>query len=185
MKIETQIKINKVNRGILLTGLTLLALLFIGIGIGPGSSVTPGAQAHNQNAVPNGKVSDELRARMLGGSAQSTIVRVILQFSDTPTGPLNALLNSNGVHIRSQFRYLNTFVVDLPASVVSELAEFSEVSYISLDYNIKTFGHISSTTGADAVRTQTSTTLLGGTTTTYLDGTGIGIAGAMALSRWI
>src|ERR1035437_174315 len=173
MKIETQIKMNKASRGILLTSIMLLALLFVGIGP---DNVIPGAQAHNQNSAANGRVSDELRSRMLDGSAANTIVRVVLQFSDSPSGQLNALLNRNGVHIRSKFSYLNTFIVDLPASVVSELASFSEVSYISLDDDTKAFGHISSTTGADAVRTQTTTNLLGGTTTTSLDGTGIGIA---------
>ncbi|HLL99896.1 MAG TPA: S8 family serine peptidase, partial [Pyrinomonadaceae bacterium] len=134
-------------------------------------------RAQSQNAVANSsKVSDELRARVINNSSNNNVVRVILQLSEPPRGQLNALLNRNGIHVRANFRNLNSMVVELPAGVVDELASFSEVSFVSLDSKTEAFGHISATTGTDAVRAQTTSTLLGGTTTTYLDGSGIGIA---------
>src|SRR5437764_11357183 len=103
-------------------------------------------------------------------------VQVILQLSDKPSGELNALLNRNGVHIRAHFKNFNSYAVELPASVVAELSDFDEVAYISSDRATQSLGHVSQTTGTDAVRQQTSTSLLGGTTSYTLDGTGIGIA---------
>src|SRR2546430_17511564 len=50
------------------------------------------------------------------------------------------------------------------------MAAHGEVKFVSLDRESGTFGHISLTTGADAVRNTN------GVTTTGLDGTGIGIA---------
>ena len=103
-------------------------------------------------------------------------VGVVLQLKDKPSGGLNALLNRSGVHVRARLEALSAVAVELPASVLEELASFSEVEFISEDSAVASFGHLSATTGADAVRTQTKTTLLGGTTTYALDGTGVGIA---------
>jgi serine protease AprX len=60
--------------------------------------------------------------------------------------------------------------VELPASVVDQLSSYSEVSYVSLEKEVKPLGgHLSHTTGADAVRSMAP---IG----TKYDGTGIGIA---------
>src|SRR5205085_4605819 len=133
------------------------------------------ASAGKNSGHANGnKVSPDLHGKSAG------LVRVILQLNDKPSGPLNALLNRNGVHVRATFSNFNAQAVELPESVVDELASFSEVTYVSVDRATQSLGHVSLTTGADAVRqqTRTTTTLLGGTTTTSytLDGTGIGIA---------
>ena len=56
--------------------------------------------------------------------------------------------------------------------MVEELASHTEVDSINEDEEVMALGHLTSTTGADDVRTQTSST---GVRTT-LDGTGIGIA---------
>ncbi|MDQ3745466.1 MAG: S8 family serine peptidase, partial [Acidobacteriota bacterium] len=151
-----------------LTALSLLLCLCLSI------MVTDRAHAGGQSGQGGGKsakVSPDLR-----GGSDASLVKVILQLSGKPSGQLNALLNRNGVHVRAHFQSFNSYAVELPADVVDELASFDEVSYVSLDRQTQSFGHITLTTGADAVRQQTTTSLLGGTTTTTLDGTGIGIA---------
>ncbi|HYO91444.1 MAG TPA: S8 family serine peptidase, partial [Pyrinomonadaceae bacterium] len=91
---------------------------------------------------------------------------MILQFSGKPSGRLNALLNRNDVHVRAHFENFNVSAVELPASVVQELASFSEVSYVSFDREVDSLGHVETTTGALATRTQQSN----------LDGRGVTIA---------
>src|SRR5438067_10369390 len=145
----------------LLTSLALILALFV--------SITPRTTASSGSSSSHAsKISSDLKVK---GQDQ---VRVILQLSDKPSGELNALLNRNGVHIRAHFKNFNSYAIELPASVVAELSDFDEVAYISSDRATQSLGHVSLTTGADAVRQQTSTSLLGGTTSYALDGTGIG-----------
>src|SRR5947209_5830664 len=105
-----------------------------------------------------------------------SLIKVILQIDGKMSGRLNGFLNSNGVHIRKSFANFNSYLVELPASAIEELASFDEVSYVSPDAEVKTLGHLTTTTGADAVRQQTKPGLLGSTTSYTLDGTGVGIA---------
>src|SRR2546421_7578418 len=160
----------------LIVALSLLFALCCSIVITDNQVVMRRAEAKNSGHENGKKVSPDLQ----GKSAGSSLVRVILQLNGKPTGQLNALLNRNGVHVRASFSNFNALSVELPANVVDELADFSEVAYVSADRQTQSLGHVSLTTGADAVRqqTRTTTTLLGGTTTTNytLDGTGIGIA---------
>ncbi|MDQ3918141.1 MAG: S8 family serine peptidase, partial [Acidobacteriota bacterium] len=102
-------------------------------------------------------------------------VGVVLQLNGKPSGKLNSLLSRAGVHVRAHLKALDAVTVELPASMVDELASFSEVEFVSADAEVASFGHVSATTGTDLVRTQTTKTLLG-TTTTTLDGSGVGIA---------
>jgi len=130
----------------------------------------------NASAKSNGGGSSRKVSADLGGKASGELVRVVLQLGGKPGGQLNALLNRGGVHVRAHFQNLNSYAVELPAGVVDELAAFDEVSYVSLDRETQPLGHLTATSGTDNVREQKSTTLLGGTTTTILDGTGVGIA---------
>jgi serine protease AprX len=117
------------------------------------------------------KVSSDLNAK--SGRKGSEKVSIILQLDGKPTGRLNALLNRNGVHVNGQFDGLGMLAVELPADVIEELASFDEVSYVSSDSEVLSLGsHISTTTGAEAVRQQVSAA----GTSYVLDGTGIGIA---------
>jgi subtilisin family serine protease len=110
-------------------------------------------------------------------------VSVVLQLDSPPSGQLNALLERNGVHVRGNFTDLGMIAADLPAGVLDELANYPEVNFVSQDSPMHSFGYVTSTTGADAVRTESTTNggllglgLLATTTTTTYDGTGIGIA---------
>src|SRR5258708_11129959 len=122
------------------------------------------------------KVSPDLRTRVRHAHQRSQEnnndedVKVILQFNGPASAGLVALLSRNGVHVRKHFNNFNSHMVELPASVVEELASFPEVRCVSLDAEVKSFGHVSLTTGADAARANS------GGTGTGVDGTGIGIA---------
>src|ERR1051325_2955732 len=145
---KTQINLKIVYRGILvlaiLLGLTC-SLIFSG-GFLPTVHAAQGSQ-------PTGyKVSDDLRNR-IAHSSNSDTARVILQLTELPTGGLNALLNSNGVHVRADYRNLGIMVVDLALGVINALAKYDTVKFISPDTSTKAFGHVSATTGADAIRT--------------------------------
>ncbi|MBA3805236.1 MAG: S8 family peptidase, partial [Acidobacteria bacterium] len=145
------------------TSLTLLVALCAGIAL---SENTGRAQSIQLPAAHAHKLSFDLNEQAQGAGR----LEVILQLNSKPSGSLNALLNRNGVHVRAQFRNFNSYAIELPASAIEELSSFNEVAHISLNNRIESFGHVSSTTGADAVRTAAIPT------TSATDGTGIGIA---------
>ncbi|MBD0326595.1 MAG: S8 family serine peptidase, partial [Pyrinomonadaceae bacterium] len=146
------------------TSLMLLATLWASFTLSEG---TGHAQSKLKSAAHASKLSADLSERRPAGTAR---LDCILQLSGKPSGRLNALLNRNGVRIRAHFNSFNSYAVELPASVIEELASFAEVSHISLNKAVESFGHVSNTSGADAVRS-TAGVLASG-----LDGTGIGIA---------
>src|ERR1043165_2503602 len=148
------------------TSLMLLATLWAAFTLSEG---TGHAQSNQRSAAAQAvKLSPDLDKRRTG--AATARLDCILQLNAKPSGRLNALLSRNGVHIRAHFNSFDSYAIELPASVIEELASFSEVSHISLNNAVESFGHVSSTTGADAVRSTA------GTTTSGLDGTGVGIA---------
>jgi len=147
--------------------LTLLALLFAPCaGL---SSTTAGARTFS---VPAEKMSPDLRD-LLRTSPERAQAKVIVQLKDTGDR-LPSLLG--GVSLR-QFQKLNLRALLLPVSALETLAARDDVRYVSLDRQVAPAGHVTTTTGTESVRVQTSAELLGLVrTTTTLDGTGIGIA---------
>src|SRR5215213_8079682 len=97
-------------------------------------------------------------------------VRVIIQPSEGWSGELDTTVLGYGATNVRQFQNFRFRVVDLPANAAAVLALRSDVAYVSLNREVRTLGHVTVTTGADAVRSTS------GTTTSGLDGTGIGIA---------
>ena len=119
----------------------------------------------NEKSRKHDKLGSDLREQL----QDSSNVSAILQLDGKPSGQLNALLASNGIKIRKHFDQLNSFALELPASVVEPLASFPEVSFISIDSEVRSFGgHVARTSGADNVRPMS--------TDGALDGSGIGIA---------
>ncbi|MFN2452690.1 MAG: S8 family peptidase [Pyrinomonadaceae bacterium] len=119
--------------------------------------------------TPADKVSPDLREQQRGRKERDEQISVILQLNAPASGQLNALLNRNGVHIKGRFEQLNSYALELPASVVEELTAFEEVLSISSEQQVKSLGHLSQTTGADAAARAWSGR-------SNLDGSGIGIA---------
>ncbi|MBD0373278.1 MAG: S8 family serine peptidase [Pyrinomonadaceae bacterium] len=156
-----------------LTSLLLVVALACASLMGVAASAdSKGKKGKDGDRNHKSKVSSDLKDKKSGGKKDSKKAEVIIQLQGKPTGRLNALLNSNGVHIRGQFDNLNMLSVELPTDVIDELASFDEVSYISSDREVVSLGYLSTTTGADSVRQQMSATGISYT----LDGKGIGIA---------
>ncbi|HVG35210.1 MAG TPA: S8 family serine peptidase, partial [Pyrinomonadaceae bacterium] len=165
--------------------LCALSLTFMGHAASTSAqSKRAGSAQGNGRRHRSDKVSSDLRERMRGARPSEDRVKVILQLNDAESGSLASLLKRNGIRVKGDFKNFGARAVELPASVVEELASHPEVEYISTDRKIEGHGHITSTTGADAapkITTTTSTSLLGlvtttSTTSTAVDGTGVGIA---------
>jgi serine protease AprX len=125
-----------------------------------------------QTTAPGSKLSPDLRLRGNDGSH----IRVIVQ----PTSKWNPLLDSvlrdlGGILVETM-QNLPLQIVSLPANRIEEFAASDQVHYVSPDREINMLGHVTSTTGADAVRTENTTSILNLVKTTNLDGSGIGIA---------
>ncbi len=113
----------------------------------------PTSSAGNQQRV---KVSSALREQAQDAKTGQDKIATILQLNGQPSRGLNALLNRNGVRVKAQFRNFSSLAVELPVSAVEELASFKEVNFLSQDAKVQAQGHLSLTTGADAVRQQTT-----------------------------
>ncbi|HEY0003647.1 MAG TPA: S8 family serine peptidase, partial [Pyrinomonadaceae bacterium] len=161
------------------TWLSLLALL-----IALCTVLLPAGNNRAQATSIYKKLAPDLR-RMTGSRRNDNArVNVIVQFNRSPDEEIESLLKGNGTRSLRQFRNFNSRLVSLPVHAVEALAAHDAVRYISVDRQTGTYGHITSTTGTDAIRTQvktTTTTLFGivtatMTTTTTLDGAGLSIA---------
>jgi subtilisin family serine protease len=132
------------------------------------------------------KLSPELLA--LAEGEQSGSVNVIVQQEpsaqrSTLLGPVLNLLNlvnivnELGGRVTRNLAGLGAVSARVPAKSLRDLASRSEVRYVSPDRALVVSGHVETTTGTAAVRTQTTPALLGllQTTTTF-DGSGVGIA---------
>ena len=128
--------------------------------------VQPASAGHGQGK--SRKISSRLLERNSSQSSGET-ARVIIQLGKGKGGALVGLLNRNGIKLRKEFKNLDSAVVDVPIALLPELEALDDVHFLTEDEEIVSFGHVSSTTGADDVRSQS---LYGGS----LDGSGIGIA---------
>jgi len=122
------------------------------------------------------KISPDLRKSMESAGSQKGRVSVILQVDDVRSAQLNDLFARYGVKVSSRMSRLGTLKVEVPVKALKELAASNEVYHLSADREVRAFGHVTATTGADAVRQQTTTSPLGEITNYKLDGSGIGIA---------
>ncbi|HEY0100263.1 MAG TPA: S8 family peptidase, partial [Pyrinomonadaceae bacterium] len=126
------------------------------------------------------KISSELLDASRRGSRkhQNERVKVILQLNGKANPAFELFLQAYGARTTRNFAKLNARAVELPARAIKALAARGELRFASSDQEMIPAGHVSETTGADAVRNSSSAGALNlpGGTSTYLDGTGIGIA---------
>src|SRR6185503_12032430 len=148
MKVNTMMRTKPSTLTSLTVGLALLLAI-----AGSGLLITKVSAAPDK-AAPAQKVADNLLTRTSHSNGDER-VNIILQV-DSVTGPLKALLNRNGVHVNKQFKNFNAYAIELPSSAIAELASFDEVRFVSFDDEVVSLGHVSSTTGADDVRSQTT-----------------------------
>mgnify|MGYP003694196281 CR=1 FL=1 len=102
-------------------------------------------------------------------------VTAILQVNDVNSSQLRSLLARHGVLVGDSMAKLGAMKVELPIKAVEALAKSDAMNYISPDRQMESFGHVTSTTGADQVRNAPGliSSLLG---STGIDGSGVGIA---------
>src|SRR3989441_10143202 len=155
----------KIKRAHVVASLTCLSLV-----LSLSGGIMVGDRARAQSLAKR-KVSSDLSAKSHSLTNTNTdTVKVIVQLGAPMSSSLNSLLNSNGVHVRKTFQTLGAHSVEMPASIVDTVAAFNEVDFVSFDRPTQSMGHLSATTGADAVRTTSGINVNG------VDGTGIGIA---------
>src|SRR5919109_2704116 len=93
------------------------------------------------------KVSQDLR-QLQNETGQ---VSIIIQPSSKWNPLLDSLLTRLGGVLVHTMENLPVYVATLPASRIEELASSDQVRYISLDREIRMLGHVTYTTGADAI----------------------------------
>ncbi|MDQ3817691.1 MAG: S8 family serine peptidase, partial [Acidobacteriota bacterium] len=142
-------KKSKLNKFV--SWLVCLAIL-LSLNMGIIVSGAPAPQNNKGKVVTPAKISADLHKAVKGPNADAKSVNVIIQLSAPASGPLKALLNSSGVHVKGSYKNLRMLAVEMPANVVEQLAVFSEVDYVSPDRAVHSLGLLSATTGADAVR---------------------------------
>ena len=156
-----------------LTALALLvslcsALLFV-------DSTKARAAGTNTATTTTDKVSPELR-RLIQSGQGSTRVKLIVQSTSSSTtssgGLLGGLVQTVGGVVQGLLSALDITLLEAPANSVDVLAADSTVSYISLDTQVRTFGHVTTTTGTQQSRAQKNA--LGVNYT--LDGSNVSIA---------
>jgi len=136
-----------------------------------------GNQAQAQpNSRAASKVSPDLVRQIPGSGAADKRISVIIQFKTMPDRDVEVLLASVGAKAMGVFKKLNMRVVEMPLNAVEVLAHRREIKFVSPDRQLRSSGHVEATTGTAAIRVQTTSLLGLVTTTTVLDGSGIGIA---------
>src|SRR5258708_3303484 len=114
----------------LLASLTLGPTLLSGNLLTTAHATGKGLLRGNKNQKPN-KVASDL-GDLLSSKSGDSLVKVILQLNEKPSGQLNALLAANGVKIRKHFNNLNSFALELPGRIVNALSNFPEVAFVSV-----------------------------------------------------
>ncbi len=100
---------------------------------------------------PADRISPDLLELARDPEAAGRRVRVILQEREGLDRVLAATLGGEA-KTRGRFDMLGARVLELPARLVERLSEQKGVRFISLDRETTGFGHVSRTTGTDAVR---------------------------------
>lgn len=149
--------------------LSLIAILSGALPLIQAQRLSKESETKLEEKTPTEKISEDLQ----GNSSlnASGLIKVIIQFKDEPSVTARQMLAANGARIKRKFTKLNTISVSLTADVINQLSTLPEVEFISPEREVQFLGHVSLTTGADAVRTQISNSPTG-----ELDGWGIGIA---------
>jgi hypothetical protein len=122
-----------------------------------------------QSLSPVRKASADLIRKVNSGLGAER-VRVIIQPRGGWSGELDLAMLLNGGSDQRRFDNFDFRAVNLPAAAAAALSQRSDIAFVALNKEVRTLGHVSATSGADAVRATA------GTTTSGLDGTGVGIA---------
>src|SRR5262252_9571233 len=124
---------------------------------------------HAQEIHSRRKASADLKEKVDRGRGDD-LVRVIIQPANPADRTLESTIRNSGGRNQRQFRNFHLRTVTIPARAALALAKRNDIAYVALNREVRTLGHVSATTGADAVRTWNCTNSLG------YDGAGMGIA---------
>ena len=130
-----------------LVGLVLLGLLFDFL---PSESRTHAYSSSQSDQPP--KASRDLAEKVNKGHG-SELVRVIIQPATSWDTNLESTIEQAGGSNIRRFQNFRVRVVSLSANAALALSARNDVSYVSLNREVRSLGHVSATTGADAVRT--------------------------------
>src|ERR1041385_8373856 len=120
------------------------------------------------------KISSDM-SELIKSAGRHGRVGAILQVNDVNSKEVRALLAENGVLVGDRMASLGAVKVDLPVQAIEALMKSDATNYISPDVEVRSFGHVTATSGADQIRNDPGLigSLLGGTA---IDGTGVTIA---------
>src|ERR1044072_1188083 len=108
-------------------------------------------QRTHAEAQPKRKVSKDILQKVNEGRG-GDFVRVIIQPAGSQDGSIDSTIEySGGSNIR-KFKNFAVRVATLPANAAVNLANRSDVAYVSLNREVRPMGHLSRTTGADQIR---------------------------------
>src|SRR5687767_10971823 len=131
------------------------------------AQTTTGEEVEKRALKVSGEIGEYLR------KTGSTRVTVIIQINGPVSQSLVSYLTRVGVRLKGQYTLLGSYAVEVPATLVPGLANFPEIRSVSRDRETISTGHVTATTGADAVRAQKPGR---GRAAQKLDGAGVGIA---------
>ena len=149
----------------LLSFVNAIALTIVDL---PIVQIANAGRPENTPKLKTDKVSPLLKADW--HNADKTVT-VIVTLNGPKSGLLNALMQRAGVQQRREMKRLGTFSLSLPLRMVAELASFPEISYISSNEVVHSFGHVSTTTGAEAGKAAALSADRG-----VIDGSGVAVA---------
>ena len=118
------------------------------------------------------KIAPDVRALIQKAKSSTEPVRVVMQLRGNPSLGLAKTLEGNDIKGKKFFRNLNIYVFEIPAGKVEQAAAYAEVSYIAGDNPFRSLGHVTATTGVDAIPVSSGNK----TNSTAINGAGIGIA---------
>jgi subtilisin family serine protease len=118
------------------------------------------------------KIAPDVRALIQKAKTSTEPVRVVIQLQGNPSLGLTKILDGQDIKGKRLFRNLNVYAFAVPAGKVEQLSAFSEVHYIAGDNQFRSLGHVTATTGADAVPVSSGNKAK----STAINGAGIGIA---------
>src|ERR1044072_4987243 len=115
------------------------------------------------------KVSKDIQQKVDAGRG-GDFVRVIIQPANSQDLSIDSTIESSGGSNLRKFKNFAVRVATLPASAAVNLANRSDVAYVSVNREVRPMGQPSRKTGADQIR------LSSNESSSLLDGTEIGIA---------
>ena len=97
------------------------------------------------------KIAPDVRERMHQAKTSTEPVRVVMQLKGNPSLGLAKTIDGKEFKGKKLFRNLNVYTFAVPAAKIEQLAAFNEVYYIAGDNQFRSLGHVTATTGVDAV----------------------------------